>query len=92
MTVKDVNEKLVAAGMKLDHEKVRRCIVNLYGRRWLETVTTNYKNGSTYQIRTSSPKIEIVMPPDARSEYEKMKYPVPMLSGEARVFKMAFDV
>jgi hypothetical protein len=91
MTVRDVNKKLIAAGMRIDPEKVRKCIVNLYGRKWIESVTTDYKNGSTYQIRTkpSTPKIVII--PDNRTEYEKMKYPQPMFKGEPRVFRMAFD-
>ena len=86
LSVKEVNEKLDSIGMKLDHEKVRRCIVNLHGKKFIETVLLDYKNGCTYQLKQQKPKEIVIMDRDNRSEYEKMKFPFPAFIGTARVF------
>lgn len=89
LTVVDVYTRLESAGLKLDREKVRHCVVNLYGRKFIESVTTDYKHGSTYQLRNP----ELVMPApitkllqnDTRSEWEKKRYPLPTLTGNVRM-------
>lgn len=86
LSVKEVNEKLYSIGMKLDHEKVRRCIVNLHGRKFIETAVTDFRNGCTYKIKQPKPKEIVIVMDDNRSEYEKMKFPIPSLTGTARVF------
>ena len=89
LTVVEVNARLDAAGLKLDKEKVRHCIVNLYGRKWLESVTTDYKNGSTYQIYKTNPVAKIVthdiLKKDTRSEFEKRIFPIPTMTGNSRI-------